>query len=43
MKTYTITFSDGTKLEKLTLNPGANTFHSPASFRKYTLPPATAI
>ena len=30
MKTYTITFSDGTKLEKLTLNPGANTFHSPA-------------
>lgn len=30
MKTYTITFADGTKLEKLTLNPGANTFHSPA-------------
>lgn len=30
MKTYTITFADGTKLENLTLNPGANTFHSPA-------------
>lgn len=30
MKTYTITFSDGTKLEKLTLNPGSNAFHSPA-------------
>lgn len=29
MGTYTITFADGTKLEKLTLNPGANTFHSP--------------
>lgn len=29
MKTYTITFADGTKLEKLTLNRGANTFHSP--------------
>lgn len=29
MKTYTITFSDGTKLENLTLNSGANTFHSP--------------
>lgn len=28
MKTYTITFADGTKLENLTLNPGANTFHS---------------
>lgn len=28
MKTYTITFADGTKLEKLALNPGANTFHS---------------
>lgn len=28
MGTYTITFADGTKLEKLTLNPGANTFHS---------------
>ena len=28
MKTYTITFADGTKLEKLTLNNGANTFHS---------------
>lgn len=30
MKTYTIAFADGTKLEKLTLNLGANTFHSPA-------------
>ena len=30
MKTYTITFADGTKLENLTLNNGANTFHSPA-------------
>lgn len=30
MKTYTIAFADGTKLENLTLNPGANTFHSPA-------------
>ena len=30
MKTYTITFSDGTKLENLTLNTRANTFHSPA-------------
>lgn len=30
MKTYTITFADGTKLENLTLNPGANTFHSAA-------------
>lgn len=29
-KTYTITFADGTKLENLTLNPGANTFHSAA-------------
>ena len=28
MKTYTIAFADGTKLEKLTLSPGANTFHS---------------
>lgn len=28
MKTYIITFADGTKLENLTLNPGANTFHS---------------
>lgn len=28
MKTYTIAFADGTKLENLTLNPGANTFHS---------------
>ena len=28
MKTYTITFADGTKLENLTLNIGANTFHS---------------
>ena len=28
MKTYTIAFADGTKLENLTLNTGANTFHS---------------
>lgn len=28
MKTYTITFADGTMLENLTLNSGANTFHS---------------
>lgn len=28
MKKYTIAFSDGTMLENLTLNPGANTFHS---------------
>lgn len=28
MKTYTISFADGTKLENLTLNTGANTFHS---------------
>lgn len=28
MKTYTISFADGTRLESLTLNPGANTFHS---------------
>lgn len=28
MKTYTIAFSDGTKLKKLILNTGANTFHS---------------
>lgn len=28
MKTYTITFADGTRLENLTLNTGANTFHS---------------
>lgn len=28
MKTYTITFADGTRLENLTLNNGANTFHS---------------
>lgn len=28
--TWTVTLADGTKLEKLTLNPGANTFHSPA-------------
>ena len=28
MKTYTVTFADGTKLENLTLNHGANTFHS---------------
>jgi hypothetical protein len=30
MKTYTIAFADGTNLENLALNPGANTFHSPA-------------
>lgn len=30
MKTYTITFADGKKIENLTLNPCANTFHSPA-------------
>lgn len=29
MKTYIIIFADGAKLENLTLNPGANTFHSP--------------
>lgn len=29
MKTYTITFADRTNLENLTLNNGANTFHSP--------------
>lgn len=28
MKTYTITFADGTMLENLTLNSGSNTFHS---------------
>lgn len=28
MKTYIITFANGIKLENLTLNPGANTFHS---------------
>lgn len=28
MKTYIIIFADGTKLEALTLNTGANTFHS---------------
>ena len=28
MKTYTITVADRTKIENLTLNPGANTFHS---------------
>lgn len=28
MKTYTITFADGTRLENLTMNNGANTFHS---------------
>ena len=27
-RTWTVTLADGTKLEKLTLNPGANTFHS---------------
>ena len=36
MKTYTITFSDGTKLEKLTLNHGANTFHSHAEITEDT-------
>lgn len=36
MKTYDITFVDGAKLEKLTLNPGANTFHSPARITKDT-------
>lgn len=30
MKTYTIIFSDETKLENLTLNAGSNNFHSPA-------------
>lgn len=34
MKTYTITFADGTKLENLTLNPGANTFHSAAEINE---------
>ena len=29
IKTWTLTLADGTKLENLTLNPGANTFHSP--------------
>lgn len=28
MKTYTISFADGAKLENLTLNAGSNTFHS---------------
>lgn len=27
-RTWTVTLADGTKLEKLTLNNGANTFHS---------------
>jgi hypothetical protein len=29
-RTWTVTLADGTKLENLTLNNGANTFHSPA-------------
>ena len=28
-RTWTVALADGTKLENLTLNPGANTFHSP--------------
>jgi hypothetical protein len=28
IRTWTVTLADGTKLEKLTLNNGANTFHS---------------
>lgn len=28
MKAYTIAFADGTKIENLSLNNGANTFHS---------------
>ena len=36
MKTYIITFADGTKLENLTLNHGANTFHSPAELTEDT-------
>lgn len=36
MKTYTITFADGTKLENLTLNNGANTFHSPTEVTEGT-------
>ena len=27
-RTWAVTLADGTKLENLTLNPGANTFHS---------------
>lgn len=36
MKTYTITFADGTKLENLTLNNGTNTFHSPTEVTEGT-------
>ena len=35
-RTWTVTLADGTKLENLTLNNGANTFHSPAEITEDT-------
>nr|DAG33372.1 MAG TPA: hypothetical protein [Caudoviricetes sp.]DAH49326.1 MAG TPA: hypothetical protein [Caudoviricetes sp.]DAM64365.1 MAG TPA: hypothetical protein [Caudoviricetes sp.] len=36
IRTWTVTLADGTKLEKLTLNNGANTFHSPTEITEDT-------
>lgn len=35
-RTWTVTLADGTKIEGLTLHPGANTFHSPAEITEDT-------
>lgn len=35
-QTWTVTLADGTRLENLTLNSGANTFHSPAEITEDT-------
>ena len=34
IRTWAVTLADGTKLEKLTLNNGANTFHSPTEITR---------
>lgn len=35
-RTWTVTLADGAKLENLTLNDGANTFHSPTEITEDT-------
>lgn len=35
-RTWTVTLADGTAIENLTLNNGANTFHSPAEITEDT-------
>ena len=35
-RTWTVTLADGTAIENLTLNNGANTFHSPAKITEDT-------